>query len=242
MTDASSHSMQHSADSPEPDPNFIKWLNENCVPIIGTVFGALVLCLIAHYSSVDWTRMKDFTHAFANTTQSLALIAGGVWAYFKFAKARTFRDRLTPTVSGKLISIDGSDFLVVTIQIKNVGLSRIVVNQEVSSLVVFEYIPSKVDEILNVENNQLILLRVFGDKDKYIEPNEVVERQTLIALPRVSTIGYYLEVKVLSDSGYAWRATTIVNSPLLRIMESDNLLRLEKTNEVERLPSRIFNA
>jgi hypothetical protein len=74
------------------------------VPIAGTVFGALVLCLVTHYSSttVGWTRTKEFTDAFANVIQSSALIAGGVWAYFKFAKGRTFQDRLTLTVSGRL--------------------------------------------------------------------------------------------------------------------------------------------
>jgi hypothetical protein len=92
MTGASSHSMQHSVVPAEPDPNFIKWLKENCVPIVGMVFGALVLCLVAHYSSttVDWARTKDFAQAFANVTQTLALIAGGVWAYFKFAKDELF--------------------------------------------------------------------------------------------------------------------------------------------------------
>ena len=80
------------------------------------VFGALLWCLIAHYTSItiDWTSTKDFTDAFANLTQSVALIAGGVWAYFKFAKGRTFQDRLIPTVSGRLVSINGSVFLVVT--------------------------------------------------------------------------------------------------------------------------------
>jgi len=212
MTDASSHSTRHSADLNEPDPNFVKWLKENCVPLIGMAFGALVLCLVAHYGSttVNWARTKDFTEAFANVTQTLALIAGGVWAYFKFAKGRTFRDRLSPTLSGKLISIDGSVFLIVTIQLKNVGLSRIAFDQEVSSLAVFEFVPSQTEEILSVKNSLVASLMGFGDTDRYIEPNEVFERQTLIALPHVSSIGYQLELNVLSVSGYIWRATTIV--------------------------------
>src|SRR6185295_3071604 len=127
MTDSTSHSVQQSVDSHEPDPNLIIWLRENCVSIVGAVSGALLLCLVAHYSpiTIDWTRTKDFTDAFANLTQSLALIAGGVWAYFKFAKGRTFQDRLIPTVTGKVLSIDGSVFLIVTVQIKNVGLSKL---------------------------------------------------------------------------------------------------------------------
>ena len=166
MTDVSSHSTQHSADPSEPDPDFIKWLKENCFPIVGVIFGALGLCLVAHYSSttVDWTRTKDFAEAFANVTQSLALIAAGVWAYFKFAKGRTFQDRLNTTVSGKLVSIEESVFLIVTIQLQNVGLSRIGFDQEVSSLVVFEYVPSQAEGIVSLKNDQLTRFRVFKDK------------------------------------------------------------------------------
>ena len=212
MTDATSHSTQHSAHLNEPEPDFAKWLKENCVPIVGVVFGALVLCLVAHYGSVtvDWARTKDFAETFASVSQSLALIAGGVWAYFKFVKGRTFQDRLTPSVNGKIISIDGSVFLIVTTLLQNVGMSRIVFDQEASSLVVFEYVPSEAEKILSAQNNWLTVLEVFEDKDRYIEPNEIVERQTLIALPRISNIGYQLEFRVFSDSGYAWRTTTVV--------------------------------
>ena len=211
MTDSTSHSMQHSADLRGPDPNFIKWLKENCVPIVGMAFGALVLCLFAHYTTVDWTRTKDFAEAFASITQSLALIAGGVWAYFKFAKGRTFRDRLTPSVSGKFVCIDDSVFLVVTMQLKNVGLSRIALDQETSSLAVFEFVPSNTEKILRVNDSLLASFRVFRDKDRYIEPNEVVERQRLFVLPQGPSIGYQLEIEVVTDSGYAWRATTVVD-------------------------------
>ena len=213
MTDASSHSMQHPADPREPDPDFIKWLKEHCVPICGLVFGALVVCLIAHYGSItiDWTRTKDFADAVANISQSLALITGGVWAYFKFAKGRTFQDRLIPNVSGRFVAIDKSVFLVVTMELKNVGLSRIAFDQTASSLFVFEYVASEAEEILSVNNNRLASVRMFGDKDRYMEPNEVIERQCLIALPRIPNIGYQLEVEVLSVSGYTWRATAIVD-------------------------------
>ena len=211
MTDSTSHSMQHSADLRGPDPNFIKWLKENCVPIVGMAFGALVLCLFAHYTTVDWTRTKDFAEAFASVTQSLALIAGGVWAYFKFAKGRTFRERLTPTLTGRFVSIDECVFLVITMQFKNVGLSRIALDQETSSLAVFEFVPSKTEEILRVNDSLLASFRVFGDKDRYIEPNEVVERQRLFVLPQGPSIGYQLEIEVVTDSGYAWRATTVVD-------------------------------
>ena len=213
MTDSSSRSAQHCADPNKPDPDFINWLRENCVPIAGASFGAVLLCLMAHYSSItiDWSRTKDFTGVVVNVTQSLALIAGGVWAYFKFAKGRTFRDRLIPTVSGKLVSINHSWFLVVTTQLQNVGLSRISFDQA-SSLVVAECVSSEAAEVLNVQNNRLTSLQVFGAKDRSIEPNEIVERQCLIALPRLSMLGYHVELEVVADSGDAWRTTTIVHN------------------------------
>ena len=213
MTNSTSHSVQHSVDPPEPDPDFIKWLRENCVPIGGMAVGALMFCLLAHYGSItiDWTRTKDFTEAVANVSQSLALIGGGVWAYFKFAKGRTFEDRLIPNVSGTFVLIEGSTFLVVTMQFKNVGLSRIAFDREASSLFVFEYVASGAERIVDVESDWLASFRVFADKDKYIEPNETVERQRLIALPRIPNIAYHLEVEVGTDSGYTWRATAIVD-------------------------------
>ena len=211
MTDSTSHPAQDSI-STEPEPNFIKWLSENCVPIVGVLVGALVLCLVSHYGSgtVDSARTKDFTQAFAYVTQSLALIAGGVWAYIKFAKGRTFEERLNTAVSGKLVSIDRAVFLIVAIRLQNVGLSRIAFDQEVSSLGVSEFVPSQTEELLSVEHTQLVSFTVFGENDRYIEPNEIVDRQTLIALPHVSKIGYQLELEVLSNSGCAWRTKSVV--------------------------------
>jgi len=139
--------MQDSINPTEPAPNFIKWLRENCVPIVGTISAALVLCLVAHYSSttIDWARTKDFSEVFANVTQTLALMAGGVWAYFKFVKGRTFEDRLTPTVNGKFVSINGSVYLIVTTLLENVSLSRIVLDLQVhwSSSNMFRQKPRK---------------------------------------------------------------------------------------------------
>jgi hypothetical protein len=213
MTNSTSHSMQHSAVPHEPDPNFIKWLKENCVPIAGTTFGALVLCLIVHYSSttVDWARIKDFADAIANLTQTIALIAAGVWAYFKFAKGRTFQDRLTARVTGEFVSIGESVFLVVMTELHNVGLSRIEFDPDASLLIVFDCLPTVADEIVSVRNQRLTSFLVFGEKDRYIEPNELVERQCLIALPQVSNIGYQVEVEIVTVSGHCWRATAIVH-------------------------------
>jgi hypothetical protein len=89
-----------------------------------------------------------------------------------------------------------------------------------SSLVIFEYVASPEDEIVSVKNKWLTSFRVFGDKDRYIESNETVQRQSLIALPRTSEIGYQLEIEVISDAGYTWRTTTIVDRSAFEDNES----------------------
>src|SRR5215213_5127270 len=119
--DVSSESSVPPSNDP-PDPNGVKWFREHSIPIAGLMLGFLLLCVIGHYSStnVDWQRTKDLTDAFRKVTQGLAFIAGGIWAYFKFVKGRTFQESLTPLVAGRFAAIDGEVFLVVTTQVKNV--------------------------------------------------------------------------------------------------------------------------
>lgn len=201
----------------EPDPEAVKWFRDHSVPIAGVILILLLLCLVGHYSSItiDWTRTKDFTDAFRNVTQGLAFIGGGIWAYFKFVKGRTFQESLTPIVTGKFASMDGAVFLVVSTQIKNVGLSKIEFNRTASALIVFEYIPAVYGEIHTVADKRLTSFDVFGEKDRYIEPNEIIEGQRLISIPGPLRLAYRLELEILSLSGFTWRATTIVDKSTL---------------------------
>src|SRR6266487_6058588 len=83
-------------------------------PVFATVSTlALMVCLIGHFSSViiDFTRTKDVIQASKDVVEMLAVASGGVWAYFKFVKGRTFKESLTPAVSGRFTSIDGVIYL-----------------------------------------------------------------------------------------------------------------------------------
>ena len=74
-----------------------------------------------------------------NVATIIAIGAGAVWAYFNFFKGRTYRSRLEPKVSGKVISRNGASYLIVTAQLKNVGLSDVRIDQKGSALRVFVY-------------------------------------------------------------------------------------------------------
>ena len=197
----------------EPVPRPLEWLKANGLPIIGLLAGALLLCMVAHYSStkVDWSTTNDLTGSIQDVVQIVAFIAGGWWAYFKFIKGRTFKESLIPVVSGRFASIDGSVYLVVSIQVKNVGLSKIEFNREGSALIVFEYISSSRVEIHTVADNKLGAFEVLDQNDRYIEPKEIIETQRLIALPNPLKIAYRLDVEVASTAGYTWHTARIVD-------------------------------
>ncbi len=181
------------------------------IAIVSTV--ALLVCGIGHFSTVivDFARTKDIIEASKDVVEMLAVAAGGVWAYFKFVKGRTFKESLIPAVSGKFASIDGAIYLFATTRIKNVGLSKIEFDREGSALILFEYNPSSQNEIHTVADNRLTSFDVFGDKDRYIEPNEVIEGQRFIAVPNPPKLAYRLEVEIASTAGFTWRASNIVD-------------------------------
>jgi hypothetical protein len=59
-------------------------------------------------------------------------------------------------------------------------------------------------------------------KERYIEPNEIMETQRFISIPGPLKLAYRLEVEILSQSGFTWSAATIVDKSSI----SDNTKQL----------------
>ena len=214
----------HSSPAPVPTPNEpvprpLQWIRDNSLPITGLLLLVLLFCLIAHYSriKIDWPATHEFTGSIQNLVQVLALCAGGCWAYFKFVKARTFQQSLTPAVTGRFVVLDGVVYLIATIQIKNVGSSRIDFDREGSALILYEYIPSSDASVYAVEDKRLASFAVFEPKKaRYAEPNEAIEVQQFISIPGPLKLAYRLEADISSTSGFTWRAMCIVDETSLR--------------------------
>lgn len=58
-----------------------------------------------------------------------AVVIGGIWAYFKFVRGRTYRPRLSVDMAGQWRSVDGVDLLHLRIRVSNIGASKISLNQ-----------------------------------------------------------------------------------------------------------------
>ena len=178
---------------------------------------AFIICIVGHFSSLipNFSRTKEVIEAAKNVFEMGAIVGGGAWAYFKFIKGRTFKESLVPAVAGKFSYIDDVLYLIVTTQIKNVGLSKIEFDRNGSALIVFEYNSSSATEIHTVAENRLTAFDVLDENDRYIEPSEIIEDQRFIAVPGPLKIAYRLEVQIASTAGYTWRTASIVDKSSL---------------------------
>ena len=99
MPDLSSPEPPAGANAPEP--NLIRWIKENAVPIVSLVCLMCLVCLMGHYSSVtiDWNKTKDFTDAFSNLTQGLCASPYFVAAH-SLSERRWWTALMSPSMSG----------------------------------------------------------------------------------------------------------------------------------------------
>jgi len=141
--------------------------------------------------------------------ETLGLVIGGLWAYYKFFKGRTFRPRLELTLGGRAWQAKHVTHVTASVQIKNVGLSKLELSQEGSGLRVFSHALARPpDTPAVVEWKRQITLPVF-EKHKWIEPGETISDQTLIALAHNDHSAVKLELRIVSN-GIEWNSLTIV--------------------------------
>ncbi|HEY6806440.1 MAG TPA: hypothetical protein VI306_22870 [Pyrinomonadaceae bacterium] len=198
-------------------PRPIEWLRENCLPIVGLLVVFFSVCLVTHYSSrqIDWTTTKDFIDALQNVVQISAFIVGGWWAYFKFVRGRAFQETLVSNIVGRFVDLDGILHLIATIQIENVGSSKIDFDHIGTALILFEYASTDSTEIKLVAYKRLTSFDLFNPGDEYIEPNETIELQKFVSIPGPPQLAYRLDVQICSKSGGIWNASVVVDNSAL---------------------------
>lgn len=199
-----------------------KWSIANFIIAVISLI-TLTLCLYVHYSTrrINWDETKKFFEALKGVTDNLknlvevvAIVAGALWAYFKYARGRTFQESIEPKVSGDLISVNGATYLVAVAQIKNVGTSDVKIKNEGTGLRMLLYEAAVGEpEIYSPPETLSTSFNIFI-KEESIEPNESIEDQKLIAIPVGVELGIRLELYIESLAGYKWRAATIVPQTL----------------------------
>ena len=159
----------------------------------------------------------------------LALVTGGVWAYFKYFKGRIFKPRLELKVLGKVVSKDNVNLLRVSMEIKNIGASVVYFDHALTQLLIYRSIrlttPSKADTAFWHEQDPACI-RAFVEHN-WVEPDETITDTQLIELPDTKNVAYKIVLKVGSCSpsikerwrrwrkhrkeGSRWRSNTIAS-------------------------------
>jgi hypothetical protein len=136
----------------------------------------------------------------------VAVVLGGIGAYWKFFRGKTFHPRLEPVVAAAQV-VDERDrrYLSVVCKIKNVGLSRININHRASSLriipprIVFSEAISEVDWAPKA----LLAVDVFTSH-MWIEGGETIEDHHLFLLPTDLSFAYKVELRVTRKKRFRW--------------------------------------
>lgn len=138
-----------------------------------------------------------------------AIVVGGVWTYFNFFKGRTFSLRLEPKVFGKISFTNKTGYLVATACLKNVGLSKLKIDQKGTGLrVLLAEVITNIQQPQVPNWQQIESFEVFK-AHQWIEPGETVEENLLVIVPQHNHLAVKLELMIVSGK-LEWYAMTVV--------------------------------
>ncbi len=159
------------------------------------------------YAEVVSTALEDLERAFT----ILAIIAGGAWVYFNFLRGRTYQPRLELSVSGSIAERDGLTYIVATIVLKNVGLSRVELKREGTACTVKRATKQVgMGEFSVVKDWADVGISRIFENHRWIEPGETVLDHCVAAIPKTDTGVCRFEARVVGKKNNEWNASSVV--------------------------------
>lgn len=164
----------------------------------------------------------NFLAELEKTAKVLAIFVGGAWIYLNTIRGRTFIPRLQPTISGRLVKNGMHHFVLVDVQVKNVGSSIASIKEKGTGLKLTSLrCLGGADGATDLLSEEESAFSVFGLADGEvieIEPGTVLYGQELIEVPPDSHNAFRLELRISALRGSfnrvnrKWRAFAIVVS------------------------------
>lgn len=143
-----------------------------------------------------------------NFTTSSAVVIGGVWAYFKFLRGRTFSYRAELSVAASVEERVGWLYLGVTVEFRNTGLSKLPLNENMKYLQLYGMASKEVNFPGSAEWELLLTQKIF-DQHQFVEAQEVVADTVVLRLRRAeATAVRYPSYKAEVWLGAPLRRTT----------------------------------
>ena len=142
----------------------------------------------------------DWTGAAQNIVQTCAIIVGGVWAYYKFVKGRTFYRRAELTVNGTLLLASGSVAVRAQIMFQNTGAAKIPLRAKIVEASVYR---GDVDDKGRAVWHEFGNAPLFAEHD-WLESQETIVDDILIPVPDMPhVLAYCVTAKAFERRGNA---------------------------------------
>jgi hypothetical protein len=85
--------------------------------------------MMTHTNALAFSDLQTGVSLLGTTTTALAVLVGGLWAYFKFLRGRTYRPRLSVGMEANWHNINGRLLVHARITVKNIGVSVVIPRQ-----------------------------------------------------------------------------------------------------------------
>ena len=168
------------------------------------------------------TSWVDSVGGIAAVINIAAVVVGGVWAYFKFAKGRTFAYRMELSLEGGLLVAGGVRALDVRVTLRNTGAAKVPLGQALKIVRVYgarraEWLG---DATLDW-GDPLAIVEVL-EHHAWIEAQEVIGDEVLVPVPSGEAdqwLAYRCECMVVTGGRRGggelrWTAYTVVPAAL----------------------------
>lgn len=129
---------------------------------------------------MKWLPWLDFC------VKLLAVAIGGWWVLFNYVRGRTHKSRLRLRVFAERAFLDAQEYLIITTELTNVGLSRVFVSTGCHATVYAdELLPRKLGIVMPPKWEELKSITLY-EGQKWIEPNGLLNDQKLVAVPALA--------------------------------------------------------
>lgn len=169
--------------------------------------------------------LEEITTAAYNIVTSSAVIVGGIWAYFKFVRGRTFANRAELNVSISFERADARLHLSAIFTLKNTGQSRIPLNSKMKAARLFGMVDSQESDGPAETRWERIKTTPIFEQHEWLEAYETVTDTVVYRLPAPGShhiwhTAYQVEAivgarrRLLTRKGVQWQARAVAFIPL----------------------------
>ncbi len=135
---------------------------------------------------------------FESIITSLALIAGGAWAYLRFVHARTIQPRIVLSVAGEASPAPTGCYVRIKVGARNRGMTMVRIAHRDTAVAVYAEMPGT--DI--PEWDDISAFGVLTGSDM-IEPDEELEEEHLLRLPEMPRVALKLVFQLQTEAAFA---------------------------------------